>query len=190
MSDIGLDGRTLAQRVQEAIDFLQAEGYAVRGPLLYHTDVKTPAHLVRYFYDVLIKYRPENKTIYGGNKTKDLVIAKQLIAARRKTGCTIKRAIGESCELIDLLFKHEDRLGLTFTVTSMSVLGQGKLVWVTERLLQIREGHDRQVSKDADESFFQDLFSSQYENIKQTNLDIAREKLDKVLENYGKKEKN
>jgi len=190
MIGIGLDGRSLTQRVAECIEFLKEQGYAVRGPFKRKTDVKTPAHLVRYFYDVLTKYRPDSVTMYGGNRSKDLVIAKDLISARVKSGCSKQRAIAESCTVIDLLFKYEDRLGLTFIVSSMSVLGQGKLSWVTERLLHINEGLDKQLAKDENEVYFQELFLKQSENVKQRDLDVARDKLDKILESHGKKEKS
>jgi hypothetical protein len=183
-----LDGRTTAQKIQEAIDLLQENGYVVRGPLLVKDAVKTPAQLVRYFYDMLARYRPESVTIYGGNTVRDRAVAKELIAARMKTGCSKQRAITESCEIIDLLFKYEDRLGLAQTVASMVVLGQSKMGWVTEKLLQIRENLDRSVLQEEDAKFFQQLYNKQEANITQDKIKEAREKMDEVLENYGKKE--
>ena len=188
MSKSILDGRTTAQKVEEAIDFLKERGYVIRGPLLTVSDVKTPAHLVRYFYDTLTKYRPDNTTIYGGNDVRDRVIAKELINSRVKTGCSKQRAIAESCELIDLLFRHEDRLGLSQTISSMVVLGQSKMGWITEKLLQIRENLDRSVDKEENDKYFQRLYTEQEVNIRRDEIEQAREKMDKVLENNGKKE--
>jgi hypothetical protein len=188
MSKSILDGRTTAQKVEEAIDFLKEHGYVVRGPVLVRDQVKTPAQLVRYFYDVLVKYRPESATIYGGNPARDRVMAKELINSRMKTGCSRQRATTESCEIIDLLFKYESRLGLTHTIASMVVLGQSKMGWVTEKLLQIRENLDRSLTKEENAKFFQRLYTEQEVNIKTKNIEEAREKLDEVLENYGKKE--
>jgi hypothetical protein len=188
MSSSILDGRSTAQKVEEAIKFLQEHGYVVRGPLLLKDSVKTPAHLVRYFYDTLTKYRPNNITIYGGNPARDRSIAKELIEARKKTGCSRQRAVTESCEIIDLLFKYEDRVGLTQTVASMVVLGQNKMGWVTEKLLQIRENLDRSLTKEENARYFQQLYAEQERNVRQDAITEARNKMDEVLENYGKKE--
>ena len=185
-----LDGRTEAQKIIEAIDFLKENGYVVRGPILNKEGVRTPAQLVRYFYDMLAKYRTDSVTISSGNSTRDRVIAKGLIAARLKTGCSKKRAITESCELIDILFRHEERLGLSQTVHNMAVLGQGNMVWVTERLLQIREGLDKSVSREEDAKFFQQLYSEQENNVNSESLKDAKIRMDKVLDRYGKEEEN
>lgn len=189
MSSPLLDGRTNAQKVIEAIDFLKERGYVVRGPITLKEDVRTPAHLVRYFYDVLARYRTDSVTISTGNSTRDRVIAKGLIDARAKTGCGRKRAITESCELIDILLRHEERLGLSQTVHNMAVLGQGNMSWVTERLLQIREGLDKAVRKEEEAKFFQQLYSQQENNIDSKELKDAKSRMDKVLERYGKEEK-
>ena len=130
MSSI-LDGRTHAQKIEEALAFLKENGYVIRVPLLPKEDVKTPAHLISYLYDTLAKYRPNTVTLYGGNTVRDRVIAKELIAARMKTGTSKKRAVTESCEILELLFKYEERLGLSQTVASMVVLGQSKMGWIT-----------------------------------------------------------
>jgi hypothetical protein len=183
-----LDGRTTAQKIAEAIAFLQDNGYVIRGPLVMKKDVRTPAHLVRYFYDTLAKYRPNSVTISTGNSTRDRILAKGLIDARAKTGCGRQRALAESCELIDILFKYEPRLGLSQTVHNMAVLGQGNMSWVTERLLQLREGLDKAVRKEEEAKFFQQLYSQQETNIDSKELKDAKNRMDKVLERYGKKE--
>jgi len=188
MSKPLLDGRTDSQKVIEAIDFLKERGYVVRGPMMLKEDVRTPAQLVRYFYDVLARYRTDSVTISTGNSTRDRVIAKALIDARAKTGCGKKRAIAESCELIDILLKHESRLGLSQTVHNMAVLGQGNMSWVTERLLQIKEGLDKAIRREEEAKFFQQLYSQQENNIDSEELKEAKSRMDKVLERYGKEE--
>jgi hypothetical protein len=190
MSNSLLDGRTTAQKVEEAINLLKEKGYVIRGPILLRDQVKTPAHLVRYFYDTMARYRPDTSTIYGGNAVRDRAVAKELINARTKTGCSKERGITESCEIIDLLFKYEERLGLSQTVASMVVLGQNKMGWITEKLLQIRENLDRSVVNEENAKYFQRLYLEQEYNVKDDNIKEARKKLDEVLENYGKKEEN
>lgn len=190
MSKPLLDGRSPAQRIQEAIDLLKDNGYVVRGPMVMRGHVKTPTHLVNYFYDTLARYRPSSVTIYAGNMTRDRALAKSLIASRQKTGCSKKRAVVESCELIDLLFKYEEHVGLSGTVSSMAVLGQDRMGWVTEKLLQIREDLDRSLMREEDARFFQRMYKSQEENVEQLQLEAARKHMDEVLSKYGKKEKS
>jgi hypothetical protein len=188
MTNFILDGRSLDQKLEEAKGLLREHGFVVHGPLLSRNDVSTPTQLVKYFYNVLACYRPDSVTISVGSPMRDLAVAKGLIAARIETGCSRKRAIAESCEIIDLLFKHEERLGFSQPIYTMSVLGQGNMGWVTERLLQIRERLDRAIEKEEDALFFQQLYEWQENNINKEDLKEARDRLDKVLDRHGKKE--
>ena len=138
-----LDGRSLNQRIAEAKELLLEHGYIVKDPVLKKSDVQTPSQLVRFFYDTLARYNPQMKFVFAGNP-RDRGIAKRFIESRISLGSSQERALAECCELIEVLFRYEEYLGLSFKVTSMGVLGQDSMSWVTERLVQIYEGLNRQ----------------------------------------------
>lgn len=179
-----LDGRTLEQKLKDAEELLKSHGYLVRGPLLGKSEVKTPAQLVLFFYDVMSKYNPERQFMFS-NGPRDRGIAKRFIESRMSLGMEQERAILECCELIEVLFKYEDQIGINFAVTSMGVLGQDSMGWVTERLVQIREGLNREVNNDEEARWLQGIHDYQEDHISETRLVEARTALDKILERYG-----
>lgn len=188
MSSI-LDGRTLSQKIEDAKRLLLDNGYLVRGPLLKKSDVDTPAKLVRFFYDTLALYNPSFKTVYSGNLHRDRAIAKRLIESRIDVGSGKDRAISECCELITLLFQYEDKLGLGFPITSMGVLGQASMGWVTEKLWQLYEGVNYQVYQHEENEWWSALYKEQENNIDDDVIRKAKERMDRILERYGKNKK-
>lgn len=185
-----LDGRSLVQRIADAKDFLQEQGYLVRGPLITKQEVQTSAQLTRFFYDTLAQYNPQFKSVYAGNMPKDRAIAKRLIESRMALGSDRKRAAAECCEFVVLLFKYEQHLRLSFQVTSMSVLGLESMAWVTEKLWQMYEGLHSTVNLEEDVRWFEMLYRGQEETIDESVLANAKTRMDKVLKRYGKKEED
>ena len=185
-----IDGRSLAQRIADAKELLVEHGYVVRGPLISKYAVKTPAQLVRFFYDTMSQYNPQFKMIYAGNIQRDRAIAKRLIEARIESGCSKNRAIAECCELITLLFKYEHVLGLSFAITSMGVLGQDSMGWVTEKLWGIFEGVNRAANADDEARWFSRLYAEQEKKnaLDEETLLAARNHMNEVLKQHGKKE--
>ena len=184
-----LDGRSLQQKVDDAIELLREQGYLVRGPLLSRTNVKTPAQLVRFFYDTLSRYRPDRQYGHAGSKQRDRAIAKQFIEARKSTGVSKARALQECCDLIELLFEHEPLLHLSRPITSMGVLGQDRLGWITERLVGIKEGLDNEAAAAEDALYFERLSRKQENVVDTERLSKARKRMDKVLERYAEESK-
>lgn len=184
-----LDGRTQEQKIADAIELLREHGYLVRGPLLSRTKVKTPAQLVRFFYDTMMRYRPDRDYGHTANAQRDRGIAKQLIESRQATGVGKSRALQESCDIIELLFEYEPLLHLSRPVTSMNVLGQDRLVWITERLLGIKEGLDNEAEAAEDALYFERLSRQQEKIVDVERLTKARDKMDKVLERHAEESK-
>lgn len=184
-----LDGRSTDQQIADAKALLLKHGYIVKDPAVPKHEVQTPSQLVRFFYDTMARYNPQFKLVFAGNP-KDRGIAKCFIESRISLGASPERAVAECCELIELLFKYEDCLGLSFKVTSMGVLGQGTMSWVTERLVQIYEGVNRQVNREEEGSWWQALYDHQEANVDLDALENARNKMDRILESHAKKEED
>lgn len=180
-----LDGRTLEQKIEDAKKLLQENGYSVKGPLICSSEVKTPAQLVRFFYDTMARYNPQFKMVYSGNTKKDHSIAKRMIEGRIEAGSTMDRALSECCMLVETLFKYEEHVGLNFKVTSMGVFGLDSMAWVTERLWEIYEGVNRQVSRHEEQKWWDELYKKQEITYNESGLTEARKKMDRILKRYA-----
>jgi len=190
MSRSLLDGRSLSQRLKDAEDFLLLHGYSVRPPLTKKTKVETPSQLVRFFYDTMAAYNPQFKMVYAGSAARDRATAKRLIESRIAVGSSRERALIECCELITILFAREEWLRLDFTVTSMAILGQDKMGWVTEKLWQMHEGLHRQLNMDEEAEWWDSLYKNQEETVNEDELNEARSRLDRILDRHAKEKED
>ncbi len=177
------DGRSLAQKIEDARRLLEENGYLVRGPVLRKGDVKTSRDLVRYFYHQLMAHNPDAAVAYPDDN-REQALAKRLLEARVETGISRERALVECCALIDALFKYEEHLGLPFKVTSMHVLGQDKMAWVTHKLVDLLNGYNQDLEDAAQQLWFEELYNSQEENVPEELVEFANKRLG--LDNDGK----
>jgi len=161
MTGFFLDGRSLEQKIADAKQLLLDSGYIVRGPILHKSEINTPSKLVDFFYDRLALYNPDLKAMYSSNKKRDLFIAKEFIESRIEAGLNKKYAIAESCSLIDFLLQKEPLLHLPFKITSMSVLGQNGMSWVTKKLLDVYNGFNGSVLAEEDQLWFDKIYKEQ-----------------------------
>ena len=183
-----LDGRTKEQKLADAKSLLIENGYLVKDPPLEKYNVKTLPQLVRFFYDVMAQHNPKFKTVYAGNNKKDCAIARKLIEARTDLGCSKERAYIECCKFIEILFSHEPYIGLSFPITSMSVLSQDSMSWVVEKVWHIYEGIHNEVSKDEESAWLDGIYRQQEKEISERSDEEAVKQLDEVIERYGKSE--
>jgi hypothetical protein len=124
--------------IEEAISLLREAGYVVIAPkTINDTSVKNAKQLVDFFYAYL-QYRYPNRILhhYGSDK-KDSAIASKFIKHRMSSGATKKRAIQECCLIIKTIIDNEDVIGLDEPLSSVSILGQNELKWVTDKAISI-----------------------------------------------------
>lgn len=183
MVNLLLDGRSRAQKIKEAKELLISEGYVVKEPIKSHV-VSTPAQMVRFFYDTMARYNPQFKMVYAGNVQKERSIAKRMLAARMELGAGKERAVAECCQLIELLFEYEPYIGLTFKVTSMGIFGLDSMSWVTEKVWQIHEGVNSRINEAKEQEWHDRIYSNQDEQLREEEIEKAKQLLDKVLERY------
>lgn len=181
------DGRSAEKKIEDAKALLEENGYLVRGPLILKKSVKGPADLVKFFYDRLAFYNPDMVMYYSGSRKRDLDLAKKFIDARQNSGVSKARAIGECCEIIENLFKYESKLGLNFKVTSMSVLGQDSLGWITDKLIDIINGFNADMADEKESLWFDEFYRSQEEKLNPRFVEEAN-KLLGIEDDNGKKE--
>ncbi len=161
MNSLLMDGRSTAQKIEDAKKLLEDHGYIIRGPLLHKHNVKSPSDLVKFFYDKMIEYNPNMSMHYSSTRKRDLGTAKAFIEARQGLGVSKARALLECCVLIETLFKYEERLGLNFKVSSMSVLGQEALGWITDKLVDIVNGFNTEIAAEKDTIWFEKFYREQ-----------------------------
>lgn len=181
------DGRSTEKKIQDAKTLLEDNGYLVRGPLILRKDIKGPADLLKFFYDRMAFYNPNMLLPYSDSRKRDLGIAKNVIEARQAQGVSKVRAIGECCELIENLFKYEKYLGLNFKVTSMSVLGQEALGWITDKLIDIINGYNTEIEAEKEILWFEEFYNKQ-EATPNERFVAEANKLLGIEEDDGKKE--
>ncbi len=181
-----MDGRSVAQKIEDAKKLLEDHGYMIRGPITLRENVKTPADLVRFFYDKMTEYNPSMLMHYSNTRKRDLGMAKAFIEARQALGVSKPRAITECCALIETLFKHESKMGLNFKVSSMSILGQEALGWITDKLVDMVNGFNTQLATEQDTIWFEGFYREQEEAVPKHVVDEANKRLG-LEENDGKK---
>lgn len=185
MNGLLFDGRTKEQKISEAIQLLVDNGYVIRGPYVGKSDLKGPADLVKFFYNKMEQYSPDQLMAYSGDRKKDLSMSKGLLKVRMEQGMSLNSALLECATLIEALFKYENRLGLDFKVTSMSVLGQDSMAWVTKRLIDIINGYNKEIEEASEQAWFDSLYIIQEENIPEDIISMANERLG-LKDNNGK----
>ena len=58
----------------------------------------------------------------------------EFVKARMVKGINRERAMDECAEMVEILFKYEERFKFKYPVVSIGILGQGKLKWVTDKI--------------------------------------------------------
>lgn len=174
---LNIEGKTPEQKVEEAIELLLTLGFSVRPPLECKTTVKTPTGLVKFFYNCLAFYSPSLSIMYTGDKKKDLAIAKRFIETRKTTGISKSRAMSESCQLIEFMFKHENYLGLKTKVTSMGVLSQDKMSWFTGNLIDAYNGFNREIEEHKEQIWFDNFYDEQELFISEEQIALSNRRI-------------
>jgi hypothetical protein len=174
---LNIEGRTPEQKIEEAVELLLSLGFSIRPPLEGKTEVKTSTGLVKFFYNSLSYYSPSLSIMNTSDNKKDLAIAKKFIATRRTTGISKDRAMFECCQLIEFLFKHENRLGLKTKVTSMSVLGQDKMAWFTSNLINAYNGFNNEIEDHKERIWFENFYDNQELSISEEQIALANKRI-------------
>lgn len=176
------------ERVASAIELLRSKGYLVKEPLISKVEVNSIKKLVYYFYHSLEKHNPGMKTSYNLAYKKDAAVAKEFLKARIDAGCSEERAYIECCELIDVLFTHQDKLGLNSPVSSITVLRQGEAAWITTKLLDIYNERNLQIEEECNQRYFDNLCEQMANKpLPQEEHEQCLVELEGILENYGAK---
>jgi len=119
--------------VDRAKKILKDHGYKVRDPKKkYITPV---SKLISYFYQRLSFIKGID--YYSKREGKDRSIAKELLSRFLEEGCPQESVLDRAFEVINYLILNEDKVGIRFPITDMSVLGQGNMKWVTDKTIML-----------------------------------------------------
>jgi hypothetical protein len=123
-----------AKKIKQYKEYLIEKGYRVEDPPnSMRFDIRGLDELIRFFYSRMSLKHPELKQV-DRNMGRDRKIASEFVKSRMEKGINRQRALSESAELIDILFRYEEKFKFKYPVRSIGILGQGKLRWVTEKL--------------------------------------------------------
>jgi hypothetical protein len=134
-----------SDKIEKAIDLLKDNGYYVIKEIpVEECFIKSSSDLIELFYSTLQFFNPERPIHYSQSVGVDKKVASSFVKSRMLTGCNKKRALLECANIIKCIIMNEDKLSLSFKITSMSILGQDTLKWVTDRAISIlnREAYD------------------------------------------------
>ena len=135
-------GRTDEEK--SSVDFLRNLGYIVIEPspstkdFLSEEDykgIKTIPNLVTFFYKRMTKYNKHRNIHYSMATNQDKKYASLFVKRRMSTGISKERALIECAYIIDILLRYEEFFGLDITITSMFILGQDKMKWITDKVI-------------------------------------------------------
>jgi hypothetical protein len=140
------------QRIEDCKQFLISKGYRVEDPpTRLKFNIKTLDELIEFFYSRMSLKHKELKFV-SRRKVMDRKIMSDFVKSRMDKGISRERAIDECAEMIDILFRHEEKFRFKYPVLSVGILGQRNLAWVTEKIedfllkerikARIRERHE------------------------------------------------
>jgi hypothetical protein len=172
---------------EQAIALLIEKGYLVKKlPQLMDSNLKvdSPSKLVIFFCDTLERHRTNFNLACSTASKKEAGFAKKFFESRKATGISKAKAYEECCYLIQAAFKFEKELGLNSPITSMAIFGTDTMGWVTEKLLTIVNGENRQLKAKEDEAWFNNYYS-RIEETSLTDKEFSETtaKLDRILKN-------
>ena len=179
------------KKIEKYREFLIEKGFRVENPpKSLKFNIKTLDELINFFYSRMSLKHPDLKLVKR-NFGRDRKIASAFVKSRREKGINRQRAYSESAELIEILFREEERFKFKYPVKSIGILGQKNLRWVTEKLenMWLREKiYER--SKNLRE-FNQKLEKAQEVEVELEQLD-REDELEKILKemdgHYGEEQ--
>lgn len=122
------------KRIEDSKELLISKGYRVEDPPKnFKFNIKSTDGLIEFFYSRMSLKHPELKQV-SRRKARDRKIISEFIKVRMAKGINRERAIDECAEMIDILFRYEEKFKFKYPVLSIGILGQGKLQWVTEKI--------------------------------------------------------
>lgn len=122
------------QRIGEYRDYLISKGYRVKDPPENSKfNIKTLDELIEFFYSRMSLKHKELKYVTR-RKAMDRKIMSDFVKSRMAKGINKERAIDECAEMIDILFRYEEKFKFKYPVLSVGILGQKNLSWVTEKI--------------------------------------------------------
>ena len=101
-------------------------------------NVKDVSGLVDYFYSRLFNKYEYLTRLTIRNRSKEMFIASKFIESRMVDGDISKNtAIQECVDIIDTIFEYEEEFCFKLPIKDISILGQGKLSWITQKAVEI-----------------------------------------------------
>lgn len=125
------------QRVKDAcVEYLKFHGYRVTEPKVFDKKINNTRDLVEYFY-MRLNSMDSKKFATSYNKTRDMVAAKRFVESRMAvTGANKDYTLNECGEIIRTIFDNYKDFNFKYDI-NFSVLGQGKLKWITDKAIQL-----------------------------------------------------
>jgi hypothetical protein len=173
-----VQGDLFKDDVQLAIDLLESKGYAVIPPKKkVSIDCRK---LVNFFYQRLGRYHPQGSYM-SSNTARDMKLAKYFAQSLFERGCPSEKVWDYAHDVIECMLKHEDKLGLKNPITDMTILGQDKLRWITDKTILIMEGEIAE-GREADREKLEDRLEALQDELVEESIENDPDDLERILE--------
>lgn len=181
------------KKIEKYKEFLIEKGFRVENPpKALKFNIKTLDELINFFYSRMSLKHSDLKLVKR-NFGRDRKIASAFVKSRMEKGINRQRAYSESAELIEMLFREEERFKFKYPVKSIGILGQKNLRWVTEKLenMWLRE-------KIYEKSKYLREFNQKLEKAQEVEVELEQldreDELEKILKemdgHYGEEQEN
>jgi len=165
---------------EEAIEYLQGLGYRVQKVSFPEvSSITSVKKLTEFFYYKRQQYNADRKYPYSIDYSEDAKNVSSFVKSREKLGLGHKQATQEAAQIIDGLFKYEERLNLSSPILSTKILAQRPIIdWVLSLM------NDAAVDlNDAEDNAYADALMDEYvKKYKEDDEKRISEKRRQILE--------
>ena len=135
-ADLFSNGKSVEKaRIEAAKEILIKAGYRIIDPVVVNDKIKNKRQLRDYFYMRLDAKHPNRQRHRVPNIKYDMQIIGRFVDSQMD-GINKQAAIQECIAIIDALFDYEDEFNFKYPITDVGILGQGKLSWITEKVVE------------------------------------------------------
>ena len=170
-------------QIEAAKQILLEAGYKVTKPEVT-TKVSTVKGLKDYFYNRLYQKYPDRLADRVPNVQMDMRFAKLFFESRIRSGDVGDAVAFQDCvDVIDVIFDHEKEFMFKYPIMDISILGQGKLGWITQKAIELLNKEKTKAMARKTEEMLREI-----EDNMEVDLEEKSNRLTQMLKNVEEKD--
>jgi len=141
--------------IEGAKKLLLEKGFCVSDPIGIDDYSNNIPSLIKFFYKKMEEKYPNRKIRYLPSNN-DRVFVSNLLKSRKSQGISKERAYQEVRDIIESLFDYEDVIGISESITSISILS---IDWIMKKVMEVLN-NENELSNDKKFSYYEDRMQS------------------------------